>query len=120
MRNDYASGRNESVRLPEIRLPHVTDEVISEIRAVSQVEHLEERGDCVAFFDSKVLADARVKLEEGLAAQIVKGEDGTLSSPQAVPITLGGSPKCFKGGEEIVRTSVEDDHVSSPATVARA
>jgi len=75
VRNDYASGRNESVRLPEIRLPHVTDEVISEIRAVGKVKDLEDGLKVGPLSDLEILSESRVKLEERLSAGIVKGGD---------------------------------------------
>src|SRR5258706_16361079 len=84
--NDYSTRRNERIRCPKTGLPDITREIISEIRAVSQIEHLEERCYRIAFLDSEVLADPRVELEEWLSSQNVKTGNCALAGPQTIAV----------------------------------
>ena len=86
MRNDYTTRRNECVRCPKTGLPDIAGEIVSEIRAVSQIEHLEERRYRIAFLDSEVFADPRVELEEWLSTQIVKTGNCALARPQTIAV----------------------------------
>ena len=86
MRNDHSTGRNERVRCPKTGLSDIACEIVSEIRAVSQIEHLEERCYRIAFLDSEVLADPRVELEEWLSSQNVKTGNCALAGPQTIAV----------------------------------
>src|SRR5207247_288043 len=86
VRHSHAAGSNERERRLESRLPHVCAEVVSKVCAVSQIEHLKERSYRVAFFDSEVLANARVQLEESLATQIVEVSNLALARPKTISI----------------------------------
>ena len=86
MWNDYSARRNERVRCPKTGLSDIAREIVSEIRAVSQIEHLEERCYRIAFLDSEVLADPRVELEEWLSSQNVKTGNCALAGPQTIAV----------------------------------
>jgi len=79
VRDDYSTWSNKSVWPLEISLPQVADEVVSKVRAVSQIKHLKEHGYRRALPDLEVLANPRIELEKRLATQIVKGSDETLA-----------------------------------------
>src|SRR6266404_8224895 len=100
VRNDYSARRNERVWCPKTGLPDIAREIVSEIRAISQIEHLEERCYRIAFLDSEVLADSRVELEEWLSSQNVKTGNCALARPQTIAVlhSIGirgtGIPEC--------------------------
>ena len=45
MRNDHTARSNERVWFSETGLPDIPSEIVSEIRAVRQIKHLEEHRD---------------------------------------------------------------------------
>ena len=72
MRHSHAAWSNEIARSCEVCLTHVRYEVVSEVSAIGQVKNLEDRLKVSSLADPEVLRDARVKLEEGLAAEVVE------------------------------------------------
>jgi hypothetical protein len=71
-RHDHPSRRNEAIRLPEIRGFDIAHVPIAEVRAIGQVERLEDQFHARALPDLHRLADPQVHLEEGLTAQVVE------------------------------------------------
>lgn len=66
MRHRYASRSNKVAGRREVCLANISNEVVAEIRAISQIKNLEDRLQVVMFTKFEVLGDARIELEIGL------------------------------------------------------
>ena len=86
MRHNYPARRNEGVGLSEGCLSNIAREIVSEIRPVRQIKHLEQGSYRILFLDPEVFTDAGVELEIWLSAQLVKRIDCTLASPNAIAV----------------------------------
>src|SRR5215510_9514746 len=80
-RHDHTAGRDEAGRLTErgfsrvrIEVPEIPIKVVAKVGAVGQVESLEDQLQFGALAELDVLAEARIQLEEGLAAQAVEAD----------------------------------------------
>ena len=91
VRNDHAARSNEGVRFSEGCLPHVACEIVSEIRPVRQIKHLEEHSHRRPLVNSEILVDAKVELEVRLSSQIVEREYRALASADAIAILASDS-----------------------------
>ena len=89
MWHNHTGWGDESQRLLITRLPDVAAKVVSEVGTIGQVEHLKKSCYYIALFDPEILADSRVKLEEGLTAQVVERRKCALTRPEAVSVFHG-------------------------------
>src|SRR5262245_47684747 len=70
-RHYHAAWRDDVDGFTKGRAADVPVEVVAEVRAVGQIESLEDQLHFGALAELDVLAEARIQLEEGLAAQVV-------------------------------------------------
>src|SRR5262245_57801607 len=73
-RYNHATWRDEVVRLTERRAADIPVEVVAEVGAVGQVKSLEDQLQFGVLAKLNILAEARIQLVEGLAAQAVEAD----------------------------------------------
>src|SRR5262249_10675026 len=73
-RHDHTAGRDETSRLTERLVADIAVEVVAEVSAIGQIESLEDQLQFGALAELDVFAEARIQLEEGLAAQAVEAD----------------------------------------------
>ena len=86
VRNDHAARGNEGVRFSEGCLAYIGGEIVSKIRSVCQIKHLEEHPHRRPLVNSEILVDAKVELEVRLPTQIVEREYRALASADAISV----------------------------------
>jgi len=84
-RDNRATGRNIPGGFPKFSILNATEKVVTEIRAIRQVEELADQPEARALSELNFLADPQVQLEKGLATERVEGELFTSARCQTSP-----------------------------------
>lgn len=79
MRYSYSAWGDEIAWSCEVRLPHIGNKVVPEVRSVIKIKDLEDRLKVGPLTDLEVFRDTSIQLEERLTAQIVKCGNRTLA-----------------------------------------